>query len=31
VYGGAAPATDAVQTLCAEFGSALDGGAGAAA
>jgi hypothetical protein len=31
VYGGAAPATDAVQTLCAEFGPALDGGAGAAA
>jgi hypothetical protein len=31
VYGGAAPATDAVQTLCAEFAPALDGGAGAAA
>lgn len=31
VYGGTAPAADAVQSLCAEFAPALDGRAGAAA
>jgi hypothetical protein len=31
VYGASPPATGTVQTLCAEFASALDGGAGAAA
>jgi len=30
VYGGTAPAPDAVQTLCAEFSPALDGGGAAA-
>jgi hypothetical protein len=31
VYGGSPPAPDAVQTLCADFAPALDGGSGAAA